>query len=125
MTVSYPATKHHQVLIIGGGTAGITVAARLRNADKNLDIAIVEPSDKHYYQPLWTLVGAGIVKKETTERDEANYIPRCVSWLRDFADKLEPANNRVLLRGGQSISYDYLVLAPGIQLDWDKVKGLK
>jgi len=52
--------SHHQIVIVGGGTAGITTAARLRNADPSLDVAIIEPSEKHYYQPLRTLVGGGI-----------------------------------------------------------------
>ena len=82
------ATVHHKVLIIGGGTAGITVAARLRRADRSLDIALIEPQTKHYYQPLWTLVGAGIVNKEVTERQEASYIPRGVSWLKDYAESV-------------------------------------
>lgn len=118
-------TVHHKVVIIGGGTAGITVAARLRRADKTLDIALIEPQSKHYYQPLWTLVGAGIVNKEVTERHEASYIPKDVTWLKDYAEDIDPDANTVSLRGGQGVSYDYLVVAPGIQLDWDKVKGLK
>ncbi|MCA9836676.1 MAG: NAD(P)/FAD-dependent oxidoreductase [Trueperaceae bacterium] len=117
--------RHYQVLIIGGGTAGITVAARLRNADKNLDIAVVEPSSKHYYQPLWTLVGAGIVKKEITERQEERYIPKGVHWVKNYVTSLEPDQNSVTLADKTHISYDYLVMAPGIQLDWDRVKGLK
>ena len=64
--------SHHQIVIVGGGTAGITVAARLRNADPSLDIAIIEPSEKHYYQPLWTLVGGGMFKPEESGRDEVD-----------------------------------------------------
>jgi sulfide:quinone oxidoreductase len=115
----------HQIVIVGGGTAGITVAARLRRADATLDIAIIEPSSKHYYQPLWTLVGAGVVKKETTEHEEAPYIPAGVKWLKDFVEDVDPDTNTLTLRNGDTVAYDYLVVAPGIQLNWDKVKGLK
>ena len=118
-------SKHYNILIIGGGTAGLTVAAQLNRALKNPDIAVLEPSDKHYYQPLWTLVGAGVVKKEVTERDEKDYIPKGVTWLRDYADTLRPDNNLVVTRDGSQLSYDYLVVAPGIQIDWHKVDGLK
>ena len=117
--------NHHQVVIVGGGTAGITVAARLRNADPKLDIAIIEPSEKHYYQPLWTLVGGGIFKPEDSARNESDLIPYNVQWIKDHVASFSPQTNCVTTRGGETIRYDYLVVAPGIQLNWDKVKGLK
>lgn len=120
-----PQPPHPQVLIIGGGTAGITVAARLRRALPGAAVALIEPSDKHYYQPLWTLVGGGVVKKESTERAEAAVMPKGVEWIRDYAEEFRPEQNIVVTRGGRRVSYDYLVVAPGIQLDWDKVPGLK
>lgn len=115
----------HQVLIVGGGTAGITVAARLRRSDKRLDVAVIEPSDKHYYQPLWTLVGAGVFPKEASQRSEADYIPKGVAWLRDAVTEFLPMENAVRTRDGKIITYDFLVVAPGIQVNWDQVKGLK
>jgi sulfide:quinone oxidoreductase len=117
-------TLKHEVLIIGGGTAGISVAARLRNLHPKLDIAIVEPSTKHYYQPLWTLVGAGIFDKSVTEREEADYIPSGVTWIRDKLASFDPDNNTVTTASGESIGYEHLVVAAGIQLDWDKIAGL-
>ena len=117
--------SHHQIVIVGGGTAGITVAARLRNADPSLDITIIEPSEKHYYQPLWTLVGGGMFKPEESGRDEVDLIPYGVNWVKDFVASFEPCANSVTTRSGDTITYDYLVVAPGIQLNWDQVKGLK
>ncbi|HSD88105.1 MAG TPA: FAD/NAD(P)-binding oxidoreductase [Kofleriaceae bacterium] len=116
-------TQHHEILIVGGGTAGITVAALLRDRGA-AGVAIVEPSDKHYYQPLWTLVGAGVMAKETTERAEADYIPAGVTWIRDAVAAFEPEANAIVTRGGTRITYDQLVVAVGIQLDWHKIKGL-
>jgi sulfide:quinone oxidoreductase len=118
------ANMHHQILIVGGGTAGITVAARLRRSDKRLDVAIIEPSEKHYYQPLWTLVGAGVFPKQASERAEADYIPKGVAWIRAAVTEFLPAENQVKTRDGRTVSYDYLVVAPGLQLNWDQVKGL-
>lgn len=118
-------SKQHQMVIIGGGTAGITTAARLRKAMPKADIAIIEPSEKHYYQPLWTLVGGGVMKKEVTQKDEAKYIPKNVTWIKDYAEDIDPDARTVSLRNGDVIDYEYLIIAPGIQLDWDKVKGLK
>lgn len=119
-------TIHHQVLIIGGGTAGITVAARLTKGWFNQrDVAVIEPSDKHYYQPLWTLVGGGVVKKEVTERSEARVIPRRVKWIRDGVAEFHPDQNYVVTQGGQKVTYDWLVVAAGIQINWDQIPGLK
>jgi sulfide:quinone oxidoreductase len=114
-----------QVLIVGGGTGGLSVAARLRNLDKPPQVTIVEPSERHYYQPLWTLVGAGVFEKEITERPQADYIPDGAEWIKDAVDSFEPEANTVKTRGGQTITYEQLVVAPGIQLDWHKIKGLE
>jgi len=117
-------TQKHQVLILGGGTAGITVAAQLHRKDKRLDIAILEPSEKHYYQPAWTLVGAGAYKLEDTEKDEKDYIPKNTTWIKSYADQIDADHNMVVTREGLKISYDYLIVAVGIQLDWDAIPGL-
>lgn len=117
-------TQHHPIVIAGGGTAGITVAALLRSRGIE-GIAIVEPSDKHYYQPLWTLVGGGVISKEATERAEADYIPDGVSWIRDAIAAFEPDASAVVTRDGTRITYDQLVVAVGIQLDWHKITGLE
>ena len=118
-------TAHYRVVIIGGGTAGITVAAQLARKGSPSDLAIIEPSDKHYYQPLWTLVGGGVFPKQHSQQDERSLIPVGATWIRDAVSEFSPENNTVLTREGKRIQYDYLVVAPGLQLDWDKVKGLK
>lgn len=116
---------HHQVLIVGGGTAGITIAAMLGQKEKAPEIAIVEPSDKHYYQPIWTLVGAGVFPREISEREEADFIPAGATWIKDRVKAFDPENNAVTLAGGDNITYDYLVVTAGIQIDWGKIPGLK
>ena len=113
---------HHNILIVGGGTAGIAVAARLQKTDIH-DIAILDPSAYHYYQPLWTLVGGGIVRASETVREEANYIPSRTTWIRDKAISIDPDAKVVTTEEDLSISYDYLVVCPGIQLDWSRLPG--
>lgn len=113
------------VLIIGGGTAGITVAASLkkRQGAHNLSIAIVEPGESHYYQPAFTLVGAGAYSLAKTRRDEAQLIPKGVRWIRDTAISFDPENNSVGLKTGETVGYKYLIVCPGLCLDWSKIEG--
>lgn len=113
----------HDVVIIGGGSAGITTAARLRKAGVS-DIAVIDPSDTHYYQPMWTLVGGGQADIGPTARPESSVIPRGVAWIKDAAVGVDPVNNSVALASGKSVEYQWLIVASGIQLDWAKIPGL-
>ena len=116
-------TAKHQILIVGGGSAGISVAARL--AKKGYaDIGIIEPSEKHYYQPLWTLVGAGQATVDMTERDQRSVIPKHTTWIKKAAEAFDPDQHTVTCTDGSVYEYDALIVAPGIQLDWDKVEGV-
>ncbi|MGK7948749.1 MAG: FAD/NAD(P)-binding oxidoreductase [Xenococcaceae cyanobacterium] len=122
---SISSGEHYQIIIIGGGAAGITTAAQLLKQNSKLDIAIVEPSEKHYYQPGWTLVGGGIAPIDKFRRQEKDVIPQGAKWIKDYVTNFDPDRNTIILAQGQEITYDYLVVCPGIQIDWHLVKGLK
>ena len=115
---------HHQILIVGGGAAGITVAAQLKRARNSLDVAILEPSGEHYYQPGWTLVGAGVFSLEETRRPERDLIPSGVHWIQAKAAGFDPDRNSVTTSTGATLSYDVLIVATGLTLRWDKIEGL-
>ncbi|MCA9507125.1 MAG: NAD(P)/FAD-dependent oxidoreductase [Myxococcales bacterium] len=117
--------KYYDVVIIGGGSGGISVAARLLKAEPKLSVAIIEPSDKHYYQPLWTLVGAGAASLSDSLKKEEDLIPKRAVWIKDYACSFVPEKNKVIARERGAISYQYLVVCPGMQTDWDKISGLK
>ncbi|KAI9011723.1 hypothetical protein DFJ74DRAFT_610378 [Hyaloraphidium curvatum] len=117
----------YKVVVIGGGAAGVSVAAKLSNTPgfsgaKN--VCIVEPSSTHYYQPLWTLVGAGVKPMTESARPESDVIPHSADWLQARVTKVDPVAKTVSTDGGKTVKYDVLVVAPGIQCDWDKVPGL-
>jgi sulfide:quinone oxidoreductase len=115
---------HHQVLIVGGGAAGITAAAQLKRARPQLDVAILEPSPDHFYQPGWTLVGAGVFSLDETRRAEGDLIPSGVTWIRDAVASFQPEANQLTTTTGATHSYGALVVATGMKLCWDKIKGL-
>ena len=114
---------HHKILIIGGGNAGLSVAARLRRAGQG-DVAVLEPSDKHYYQPLWTLIGGGRAPQKESVREQSSVMPQGVAWIRDAAAGIDPEAHLVTTASGAQIGYDHLVVCPGIQLDWHRIPGM-
>ena len=105
-----------RVLILGGGTAGISVAARLRAVGN--DVTLVEPSDTHDYQPLWTLVGGGRAPLKESRRAESSVLPKGAAWIKDRAETINPDAQTVGTASGQTLTYDQLIVCPGIQLDW-------
>lgn len=117
----------YKVVIVGGGTGGITVAAQLLRKMPTLadQVAIIDPSTKHYYQPLWTLVGGGASKKEKSVRDMKTVIPDGVNWIQQAVEKFYPEQNKVELNNGTFVHYEFLVVAAGLEIHWDKIKGLK
>ncbi|MEC4747638.1 FAD/NAD(P)-binding oxidoreductase [Methylomicrobium sp. Wu6] len=117
--------QHHTLLIVGGGAAGVSVANSMLRQNSGIDIGLIEPSEKHYYQPGFTIIGGGAYTLKETTRNEADLINPKVNWIKDYAESFQPEQNSVTLRSGETVTYDYLVVCPGLQLDWDKIKGLK
>lgn len=115
----------HKIVIIGGGSAGIATAASLLKRSGDLDIAIIEPADVHYYQPGWTMVGGGVFNAPVTRRQMSQVIPAGVRWIKAAAKTFQPGNNTVILDDGSQVTYELLIVAPGIKLDWGQIDGLE
>lgn len=120
------APKHHRIVVVGAGAAGSSAAHQLL-ASKLVgsgEIAVVEPSQHHHYQPGWTLVGAGIRKKTDLRRPVADILDKRLTHYTSAVQTFEPERNVVNL-GDRSLSYDQLIVCPGIEIKIDAVKGLR
>jgi sulfide:quinone oxidoreductase len=115
-----------KILIIGGGLAGISTAARLVNTLSNPDITIIEPNPKSVsYQPGTTLVASGVYAKADIDYNTSEFIPKGVTVLKDRAIDFNPESNSVALESGETITYDFLIVAAGLTLDYGAIKGLE
>lgn len=117
------AKDGYKVLIVGGGSAGITTAAHFARKMPG-QVAVIEPSNYHYYQPLWTLVGGGFKDASASRRPTSDVMPKGADWIHAHVSGFDPASNKVTTADGKSYQYDYLVVATGMQPKWHKVKGL-
>lgn len=130
-STSAASTGKHKVVVIGGGTGGLAAANQVYNLfkaeNKTLadgDIAIVDSNPVHDYQPGWTIVGSGLAKKEDFRRSLDSLIPKSFAHIKANATAFEPGTNQVVLSDGSKVNYDYLIVAPGIQINWGNIKGL-
>jgi sulfide:quinone oxidoreductase len=121
---STPTEKKWDVLVIGAGTGGMTVAAMLRRLSPSISVGILDPATIHYYQPLWTLVGGGIVPKEKSGKPLCQMIPGGADWIQDAVSEIHPEENHVITKSGKRYDYGYLVMAPGLTCNWDEIPGL-
>jgi sulfide:quinone oxidoreductase len=113
------------IVVVGGGAAGIGVTASLLRRRPHLRIAIVEPSDRHYYQPAWTLVGGGCFEIGKTVRPMASVIPPGAHWIRARVTELAPESATVRLDDGREIIYRQLIVCPGLRVAWERIEGLE
>jgi sulfide:quinone oxidoreductase len=113
----------HEVLIIGGGNAGVALAARLRRYGVK-DIGLVEPKDHHLYQPLFSHIAGGRAQAGEAVRSQQSVTPKGVEWIRDSAVDVDPNTNTVTLKSGATVGYGQLVVCPGMTNDWSAVPGL-
>ncbi|XGW17428.1 hypothetical protein V3C99_002212 [Haemonchus contortus] len=116
--------QHFRLVVVGGGAAGMGASHKFARKLPKFSVAVIEPNEKHYYQPGFTMVGGGWMTVEQNTRREKDLIHPKSVWIQDQVVKFEPKKNLVKLKNGDEITYDYMVLATGVQLRWDMIKGL-
>lgn len=114
----------HDVVIVGGGAAGIATAASLLSRSPYLDVVIIDPAETHYYQPGWTMVGRGVFDIKQTVRPMKSLIPRGAHWLKASVEAFHPERSFVTLNDARVVYYRQLVVCPGLTLDWQAIEGL-
>ncbi len=121
---AFSSNAKGKIVIIGGGAAGMSMAARLSRWLDQPDITLIDPSSRQYYQPGFTLIASGVYKPEDVWKNQEDYIPKGVKWIKDRVSAVDPLTNEVSTYGNGKFFYDFLVLTPGIQTNYDKVEGI-
>lgn len=121
--MNYQETEY-DVLIVGAGAAGISVASSLLSREHGLRMALIDPAETHYYQPGFTMIGGGIFNSDEVKRPMQSLIPKGVTWIRAAVAEFRPDDNAVMLDDGTRIAYQRLIVCPGLKLNWNGIEGL-
>ena len=113
-----------RIVIAGGGAAGLTAASRLSAALEGARIIMIDARKEHYYQPGFTLVGAGIKPRDYVVSTTGEYVPSGVEWIQASVAEIDPDGNKVVTDAGQAIPYDYLIVATGMRLNYQEIEGM-
>jgi len=124
MRLSRNVLAQVKLAIVGGGCGGSAIAARFSRVLGSGQVAVIEPQKEHYYQPGFTLVAGGIMQLESLIREEKDVLPSRVKWIQSSVDEFNPSKNQLKLSNGETVDYDFLVIATGIELRFDMIKGL-
>ena len=120
-----PIKTSARIVIAGAGAAGLASASRLAASLDGARITIIDARMPHYYQPGFTLVGAGIKPAHYVVSQTADYIPSKVEWVQESVAEIDPEGNKIVTDRGKAISYDYLIVATGLSLHYEEIEGME
>lgn len=119
-----PVKSQAKIVIAGGGAAGLTAASRLAMALDGATITVIDGRKEHWYQPGFTLVAAGIKPQDYVVSQTRDYVPRGVEWVNEAVAEIDPVGNKVVTAGGRTLPYDYLIVATGLELNYNAIEGM-
>lgn len=123
-TKAFSSKAKGKIVIIGGGAAGLSMAARLMGWLNEPDVTLIDPSDRQFYQPGFTLIASGVYAPDDVHKSQESCIPDGVKWIKDSVITVDPVWNQITTQNNGKIAYDFLVLTPGLQMNFDKVEGI-
>ncbi len=123
-TVCPVSAAKGKIVVVGGGAAGLNIASRLRCALSQAEITVIDPAREHYYQPGFTMIACGEFTPEETYRSEESLIPAGERFLPDRVVSIEAERNRLSTAANGVVEYDYLVLAPGLEMHFEAIEGI-
>lgn len=121
---AFSSNAKGKIVIIGGGAAGISMASRLKHWLNEPDITLIDPSDRQFYQPGFTLIASGVYQPDEVWKKQEDCMPGGIKWIKDSVAAVDPVWNQVTTVSNGKIPYDFLVLTPGLQINWEKVEGI-
>lgn len=113
-----------RIVIAGAGAAGLAAASRLAEQLDGASITLVDGRKEHFYQPGYTLVGAGLKPASYVVSTTAEYVPKGVDWIEERVAEFDPEGNKVVTESGKAIPYDFLLVATGLKLDYAAIPGM-
>lgn len=113
-----------RIAILGAGAAGLTAASRLRRLMPRARVSVVDGRERHLFQPGYTLVGAGLWTPGDVVVPTARYVADGVEWIREYAAEIDTHANALVTTSGRRVPYDFLVVAPGLSLDYEAIGGM-
>lgn len=116
-----------RIVILGAGTGGTIMANKLSKTLKpnEWEIIIVDQDKAHYYQPGFLFVPFGIYSREDVTKQKQKYLPKGIQFIYDEITKIEAQQNKVALKSGQIIDYDFLIIATGTEIKPEETPGMK
>ena len=107
-----------KLVILGAGTAGTMMLNKLSAVLEKSEwqLTIVGEFETHYYQPGFLFIPFGIYSRKDVVKPKRDFFPSGVNVIMSAIERIEPKENRVVLKDNSVLGYDYLIIATGSKI---------